>query len=281
MSWKIGNVKVTRVIEVDLPTPAGFVLPDAVPEAIGKIPWLAPHFVEPDGMLKMTIQALIIESQGRKILVDTCLGNDKKNHFPDWSNRQGPFLQDLAAAGYPRESIDNVVCTHLHIDHIGWNTMKVGGRWVPTFPNARYLIGRKEWDYWGTEPVDPEEPLMDESVRPVLDAGLADLVDADHKLTSEVWLEPTHGHTPGHVSVRISSGGQDAVITGDMMHHPCQIARPEWHSNFDWNAEQGRATRRSAIARWSAGGYLVIGTHFAGPTAGKIVRDGDSYRLAV
>jgi len=281
MNWKIGNVKVTRVIEVDLPTPAGFVLPDAVPESIGKIAWLAPHFVEPDGMLKMAVQALIIESQGRKILVDTCLGNDKTNHFPNWSNMQGPFLQDLAAAGYPRESIDNVVCTHLHIDHIGWNTMKVAGRWVPTFPNARYLIGKKEWDYWGTEPVDPGEPLMDESVRPVLDAGLADLVEADHKLTSEVWLEPTHGHTPGHVSVRISSGGQDAVITGDMMHHPCQIARPEWHSNFDWDAEQGRATRRSALARWSAGNYLVIGTHFAGPTAGKIVRDGDSYRLAV
>ncbi|HXZ86533.1 MAG TPA: MBL fold metallo-hydrolase, partial [Myxococcota bacterium] len=140
---------------------------------------------------------------------------------------------------------------------------------------------RKEWDYWKSEPEDPAAPIMSDSVKPILDAGLADLVEADHKLTSEVWLEPTHGHTPGHVSVRISSGGADAVITGDMMHHPCQIARPDWASSFDWNQEQGRATRKAALARWSGGNYLVIGTHFASPTAGKIVRDGDGYRFAV
>jgi glyoxylase-like metal-dependent hydrolase (beta-lactamase superfamily II) len=157
--------------------------------------------------------------------------------------------------------------------------MKVDGKWIPTFPNARYLIGRKEWDYWGNEPVNPEEPIMDDSVRPILDAGLADLVEADHKLTSEVWLEPTHGHTPGHVSVRISSGGEDAVITGDMMHHPSQIAKPEWASSFDWNQDEGRKTRRAAIERWSKGNYLVIGTHFNSPTAGRIVRDGDAYRF--
>jgi glyoxylase-like metal-dependent hydrolase (beta-lactamase superfamily II) len=282
MSWKIGNVKVTRVIEVALPLPPNALLPDALPASLAKLPWLEPHFVRPDGTLLLSIHALVVESQGRKILVDTCVGNDKKRgSFPDFNLLSGPFLQDLAGAGHPRESIDTVVCTHLHVDHVGWNTMKVAGRWVPTFPNARYLIGRKEWDYWSKEPAHPEEPIMEDSVRPILDAGLADLVEADHKLTSEVWLEPTHGHTPGHVSVRISSGGADAVITGDMMHHPCQIARPEWHSNFDVDAEQGCATRRSAIARWSSGGYLVIGTHFAEPTAGKIVRDGDSYRFAV
>ena len=280
MQWKIGNVTVTQVIEVDMPTPGGFVLPDATPENIAAIPWLLPHFASKDGLLLMVIQALIVESQGRKILVDTCLGNDKKLAIPDWNGRSGPFLRDLAAAGHPRESIDTVVCTHLHVDHVGWNTMKVGGRWVPTFPNARYLFGRSEWDYWRSEAENPDEPIMSESVKPVLDAGLADLVEPDHKLTSEVWLEPTHGHTPGHVSVRISSGGADAIITGDMMHHPSQIARPEWHSSFDWNPEQGRATRRAAIARWCNGGYLVIGTHFAGPTAGRIVREGNGYRFA-
>ena len=281
MRWKIGNVTVTRVVEVELPTPGTFVLPDAVPENVGAVPWLVPHFAQPDGVLLMSIHALVVESQGRKILVDTCLGNDKKRAIPDWNMLSGPFLEDLAAAGHPRESIDTVVCTHLHVDHVGWNTMKVDGRWLPTFPHARYLFGRTEWAYWGSEPVDPEQPIMDDSVRPILDAGLADLVEADHKLTSEVWLEPTHGHTPGHVSVRISSAGEDAVITGDMMHHPSQIARPEWASNFDWNQEQGRETRRQALARWSSGGYLVIGTHFASPTAGRIVRDGNGYRFAV
>jgi len=281
MHWKIGNVTVTRVVEVELPTPGTFVLPDAVPENVAKIPWLVPRFATPDGLLLMSIHALVVESQGRKILVDTCLGNDKKRAIPDWNMRTGPFLQQLADAGHPRESIDTVVCTHLHVDHVGWNTMFMNGRWVPTFPQARYLIGRKEWDYWRSEPENPEEPIMSDSVKPIIDAGLADLVEADHKLTPEVWLEPTHGHTPGHVSMRISSAGEDAVITGDMMHHPSQIAKPEWASNFDWNQEKGRETRRSAIARWSSAGYLVIGTHFATPTAGRIVRDGDSWRFAV
>jgi glyoxylase-like metal-dependent hydrolase (beta-lactamase superfamily II) len=269
------------VVEVELPTPGTFVLPDAVPENVATIPWLVPNFATPDGILLMSIHALVVESQGRKILVDTCLGNDKKRAIPDWSMRSGPFLKQLADAGHPRESIDTVVCTHLHVDHVGWNTMLVSGKWVPTFPQARYLIGRTEWDYWRSEPENPEEPIMSDSVKPIIDAGLADLIEADHKLTSEVWLEPTHGHTPGHVSVRIASGGEDAVITGDMMHHPSQIAKPEWASSFDWNQEKGRETRRSAIARWSAGGYLVIGTHFASPTAGKIVRDGDTWRFAV
>jgi glyoxylase-like metal-dependent hydrolase (beta-lactamase superfamily II) len=281
MKWKIGNVTVTRVVEVELPTPGGFVLPDAVPENVSKIPWLVPNFAQPDGILLMSIHSLIVESQGRKILVDTCLGNDKKRAIPDWNMRTGPFLQQLSDAGHPRESVDTVVCTHLHVDHVGWNTMLVNGRWVPTFPKARYLIGRKEWDYWRSETENPEEPIMSDSVKPIIDADLADLVEADHKLTSEVWLEPTHGHTPGHVSVRISSGGEEAVITGDMMHHPSQIAKPEWASSFDWDQEKGRETRRSAIERWSEGGYLVIGTHFASPTAGRIVRDGSAWRFAV
>jgi len=281
MRWKIGNVTVTKVVEVDMPTEGSFVLPDATPASLKTVPWLAPDFVTADGILLMSIHALVVESQGRKIVVDTCLGNDKERAIPDWNMRSGPFLSDLAKAGYPRESIDTVVCTHLHVDHVGWNTMKVGNAWRPTFPNARYLFGRKEWDYWKNDPEEWNSAVTGDSVRPIVDAGLAELVEADHKLTSEVWLEPTHGHTPGHVSVRISSAGEDAVITGDMMHHPCQIARPEWASSFDWNQEQGRVTRKAALARWSAGGYLVIGTHFAGPTAGKLVPDGDGYRFAV
>jgi glyoxylase-like metal-dependent hydrolase (beta-lactamase superfamily II) len=280
MRWKIGDVTVTRVVEVEMPMDGTFLLPDAGPENLAEIPWLLPHFVTPDGMLLLSVHALVVESQGRKILVDTCFGNDKKRNVPDWNMRKGPFLKQLTDAGHPRESVHTVVCTHLHVDHVGWNTMLSNDRWVPTFPNARYLIGRKEWDYWRSEPESPDEPIMSDSVKPIIDAGLADLVEADHKLTSEVWLEPTHGHTPGHVSVRISSAGEHAVITGDLMHHPSQIARPEWASSFDWNQEKGRETRRAAIARWSSAGCLVIGTHFAGPTAGKIVRDGDSWRFA-
>ncbi len=280
MRWKIGDVDLTRVVEIDAVSIGSFVLPDAVPENVLPIGWLRPHFIDDAGMLKMSIHALVIESRGRRILVDTCVGNDKRRGVPDWNERTGPFLDDLAAAGHPVESIDTVLCTHLHVDHVGWNTRKVGGRWVPTFPNARYLFARTEWEYWSREPEDPRAgPVFNDSVQPILDANLADLVEMDHKLTDEVWLEPTPGHTPGHVSVHIRSAGEEAVITGDMMHHPCQMAVPDWSSAFDTDSEQARATRRAFLERYADGPVLVVGTHFAAPTAGRVVRDGDVYRL--
>ena len=192
----------------------------------------------------------------------------------------GPFLEDLERAGAPRERVDQVMCTHLHIDHVGWNTMRVDDRWVPTFPSARYLFARKEWDYWKDRPED-HGPVITDSVRPIVDAGLADLVEGDHKLTDEVWLEPTPGHTPGHSSVHIRSAGEEAVITGDMIHHPVQMAHPDWCLDVDYDKDQSRATRRAFLERYSDAPVLVIGTHFVTPTAGHVVRDGDAYRLEV
>ena len=194
---------------------------------------------------------------------------------------KGSFLEDLAEAGFPRESFDTVMCTHLHVDHVGWNTMLVDGKWAPTFPNARYLFARREWEYWSQNEQDDFGPVVEDSVRPIVDAGLADLVDMDHRITSEVWLEPTPGHTPGHVSVRISSQGEEAVITGDMTHHPCQFSHPDWAATVDYDADQSTQTRLDFYARYADQPVLVIGTHFATPTAGKIVRDGDAYRLDV
>jgi glyoxylase-like metal-dependent hydrolase (beta-lactamase superfamily II) len=157
--------------------------------------------------------------------------------------------------------------------------MKVGGRWVPTFPNARYLLSRKEWDHWSKfEEADFRDPVED-SVRPVLDAGLVDFVEPTHRVSEEVWLEPTPGHTPGHASVRISSRGEDAVITGDLMHHPIQCSNPNWASAFDSDPDLARKTRREFLERYGDRPVLVFGTHFATPTAGHIVRDGDSWRF--
>jgi glyoxylase-like metal-dependent hydrolase (beta-lactamase superfamily II) len=197
--------------------------------------------------------------------------------------RHGPFLEDISAAGYPRESIDTVLCTHLHVDHVGWNTMWVDEKWVPTFPNARYLFGRTEWDHWSQEQNSQArgEDIIGDSVQPIVDANLADLVDSDHKITDEIWLEPTPGHTPGHVSVRISSQGEDALITGDFMHHPCQMARPNWRSSADYDGEWAENTRNDLLEQYADQPVLVIGTHFATPTAGHILRDGDVYRFKV
>ena len=247
------------------------------------IGWLRPHFADERGRLKMSIHALVVETPERRIVVDTCLGNDKQNRrIPTWNNLQGSFLRDLAAAGFPRESIDTVLCTHLHVDHVGWNTMLVDGRWVPTFPNARYLMGRVEFAHWREQHErDDMAAVFADSVAPIYDSGLADLVETDHRICEEISLVPTTGHTPGHVSVRIRSAGEEALITGDFMHHPCQIARPHWSSTADSDPDAARATRERMLEELSGRPVLVIGTHFAGATAGHIVRDGDAYRLAV
>ena len=282
-NWQVGNVKITRVIEMQVSGGSKFILPDATRDAVQKIDWLTPHFAEPDGRLIMSIHALIIEAGDRRIVVDTCLGNDKERGIPGWNMRHGPFLEDISAAGYPRESIDTVLCTHLHVDHVGWNTMWVDEKWVPTFPNARYLFGRTEWNHWSQEQNSQArgEDIIGDSVQPIVDANLADLVDSDHKITDEIWLEPTPGHTPGHVSVRISSQGADALITGDFMHHPCQMARPNWRSSADYDGEWAENTRNGLLEQYADQPVLVIGTHFATPTAGHILRDGDVYRFKV
>jgi glyoxylase-like metal-dependent hydrolase (beta-lactamase superfamily II) len=195
---------------------------------------------------------------------------------------QGPFLRDLAAAGFARETIDTVMCTHLHVDHVGWNTMLVDGEWVPTFPNARYLMAKTEFEYWQAKRDQADQvAIFDDSVKPVFDAGLVDLVNTSHQICDEVRLVPTVGHTPGHCSVSITSKGHSALITGDFVHHPCQMAWPAWASSADFDQEQSTRTRREVFTRLAGTPTLVIGTHFAGATAGHIVRDGDAFRLEV
>jgi len=284
LKWRVGEVTITRILELEATGGTRFILPQATPEVIREIGWLAPHFADETGRLKMSIHALVVETPSRRIIVDTCIGNDKQREIPTWSNLQTSFLKDLEAAGFAPESIDTVLCTHLHVDHVGWNTRLVEGRWRPTFPNARYLIGRAEFEYWQAEEADtahPERSPFHDSVKPVFEAGLVDLVETDHQVCPEVSLEPTLGHTPGHVSIRIRSRGEQALITGDFTHHPCQLARPEWASSADYDQAASTATRRRVYAALEGQPVLVIGTHFASPTAGHIVRDGEVWRFAV
>lgn len=271
--WRIGEVKISRVVEMEVAGGSRFILPDATRDACRGYRWMVPHFMDDAGNLVMSIHALVVDTGERRIVVDTCIGNDKERAIPSWSRLQTSFLADLEAAGYPRHSIDTVLCTHLHVDHVGWNTTLVAGEWVPTFPNARYLLGEAEWRYWNS--VDSSEPVLADSVRPVVDAGLVDFVATDHRLCDQVWLEPTPGHTPGHVSVRISSKGADALITGDCIHHPCQMTRTDWCSSADYDQAQGRQTREALLERMADSDVLVIGTHFATPTAGYVKRRED------
>ncbi|HEY2386964.1 MAG TPA: MBL fold metallo-hydrolase [Candidatus Binatia bacterium] len=282
-TWRIGSVTVTKIVELEATGGTRFILPHATPEVCRSLAWMKPHFMDDDGRLKMSVHALLVETPSRRIIVDTCLGNDKQGRsVPGWNNLQSPFLQDLAAAGFPRDSIDTVICTHLHVDHVGWNTTLKNGRWVPTFPNARHLMGRTEFEYWRDQEEFREQvTVFADSVQPIVEAGLTELVAPGHQVCDEVTLEPTLGHTPGHLSVRISSHGEEALITGDFLHHPCQMARPEWAAVVDYDAERSTRTRRDVFAALAGTGTLLIGTHFAGVSAGRVVRDGDAYKLAV
>jgi glyoxylase-like metal-dependent hydrolase (beta-lactamase superfamily II) len=283
MKWQIGDVTVTKIVELEMTGGSRFILPDATPEAIRPISWLIPHFADEMGKLKMSIHALLVEAPGRRIIVDTCLGNDKQNRrIPTWNERSGPFLDDLTAAGFPPETIDTVLCTHLHVDHVGWNTRLVDGQWVPTFPKARYLFGRIEYEHWTTQTERPDMlPVVADSIRPIFESRLAELVELDHKICAEVSLMASTGHSPGHASVLISSKGKRAMITGDFAHHPCQFAHPGWASTADYDAKAGEATRRRILGELAGEPVLMIGTHFAGPTAGHVVRDGDAFKLIV
>lgn len=281
--WRIGDVTITKVVELEATGGTKFLLPQATPEAVAPYGWMKPHFVDEEGRLRMSIHALVVETPSRRIIVDTCLGNDKEGRaVPGWNKLQLPFLRDLAEAGFARETIDTVMCTHLHVDHVGWNTMLVDGKWVPTFPQARYLMGRAEFEYWQAQHEQAEQvAVFSDSVKPVFEAGLVDLVETDHKVCDEVSLVPTVGHTPGHISIRISSRGEEALITGDFIHHPCQMARPDWAAVVDYDKMQSTKTRHEVFARLAGTPTLVIGTHFAAPTAGRIVRDGDAFRMEV
>ncbi|SDD09389.1 MBL fold metallo-hydrolase [Belnapia rosea] len=281
MRWTIGQVTVTKLVELEATGGSRFLLPQATPEEVRKIDWLMPDFADEAGRLRLSIHALVVEAPGRRILVDTCLGNDKQGRkIPHWNARQSRFLEEMAEAGFPPESIDTVLCTHLHVDHVGWNTRLVEGRWVPSFPRARYLFGRQEFEHWSQGAGDAAQAaVFADSVQPIVEAGLHELVEADHRLCPEIRLVPSFGHTPGHVSVLIESAGEQGFITGDIAHHPCQLARPHWNSTADADPAQAEATRRAIFGGFAGKPVLVIGTHFAGRTAGRVVRDADGLRM--
>jgi Zn-dependent hydrolases, including glyoxylases len=274
LRWKIGDVTITRIPELSVPLALGEFLPEATPAALAPHrSWLEPHFLAPDGVFQLSIHGLVVDTGERRILVDTCVGPHPIPGFDDLAASAGDFLGALGDAGYARETIDVVLCTHMHFDHIGWNTIREGDRFVPTFPNARYLFGRAEWEHWSTSPDrGMYAATFDAAVRPIVAAGLADFVESDHKLCDTVRLVSTAGHTPGHVSVEIASQGERAFITGDMTHHPVQWAEPDWRMPADSDSAAAAATRRRIAGALANAPVLVIGTHYAPPCAGQLVR---------
>ncbi len=278
MRWKIGKVTVTKIVELETVGHTRFILPSATHEDIQRLPWLMPRFATEEGRLKMSIHALVVETPSRRIVVDTGLGNDKQGrNVPSWNNRQTPFLEMMAAAGFPPDSIDTVLCTHLHVDHVGWNTRLVGGRWVPTFEKARYLFGETEYVHWRDQSHGEEKAtIFRDSVAPIVDAGRADLIASDARICDEITMIPTAGHSPGHMSVHIRSAGEEGLLAGDVAHHPCQMAHLDWCSTADSDPVQSIRTREELFARFADQPALVIGGHYDG---GYIKRVGEAFKF--
>ena len=278
MHWKVGQVKITGIVEMETVGSTRFILPAATTDEIRKLPWLIPNFATEEGRLKMSIHSLVVETPSRRIMVDTGLGNDKQGRsVPVWNNRSTPFLEMMTTAGFPPDSIDTVLCTHLHVDHVGWNTKLVDGKWVPTFAKASYLFGKTEYEYWRDYTAEPDKvAVFEDSVKPVVDAGQAELIPSDHRLCEEISVIPTPGHSPGHMSVLIESDGEQALLSGDVAHHPCQMAHLDWCSVVDTDTAQSAETRHKVFSRFADTPTLVIGGHFS---AGHIRRDGDGFRF--
>ena len=285
----IGDIQWHRVIEDEGPEfDVGFLIPDATPEALAPHrAWLEPRFLDPaTDKLVLVTQSYVLRTRHHVILIDSCVGNDKERRFHrPWSHRTGTrYLDALAAAGLAPDDVDFVMCTHLHADHVGWNTRLIDGRWVPTFANARYVFAKTEFEHWseinklGKKYSDG---CIDDSVLPVVEAGQADIVADDYAFDDDIRFEPTPGHTPGHVSIAVRSGDARAVLSGDVVHTPLQCREPGWSAVGCTDRVQSAATRRAFLDRHCETDTLVMTGHFPSPSIGHVRRRGDGFDFAL
>ena len=278
--FQVGDFRIQRVMEMQLkfrePTE---MFPGADPDEIRELlPLITPWAFDPEtGKTIIAVQSYLVRTGRHNILIDTCIGCGKTNtRIPAWANRTDTsWLDRLAGTGVGIEEIDYVFCTHLHADHSGWNTQLIDGRWVPTFPNAKYILAREE--------VEAAEKAgltqYPENVLPVIEAGQAVLVDSDHAFDDRIWLEPTPGHTPGHVAVHLETGADHAVMWGDLLHSPLQCYRPDWWFVIDTGREQGIASRKRVLEACAEHNHLVLSAHFPAPSVGRIRAEGKAFRF--
>jgi glyoxylase-like metal-dependent hydrolase (beta-lactamase superfamily II) len=282
LKFSVADLTIDRIIEQETTFfPALELFPDLTPEMLGENrAWLQQaKALDDNDVLILCFQSYVVKTPHHTILIDSCIGNDKpRAGRPKWDKKtDDTYMRSLAAAGVSVDDIDIVMCTHLHVDHVGWNTRLDNGRWVPTFPKARYVFGQHEYQHWTAENAKAEVPPFADSVLPVVEAGKADLVADDFTIGDHVRIVPTPGHTPGHIAIAIGKGKDDTVFTGDLIHTPLQLRYPELSPKFDVDPAQAATTRRQFLERYCDTETLCCPAHFPSPSIGKIRRRGNAF----
>jgi glyoxylase-like metal-dependent hydrolase (beta-lactamase superfamily II) len=283
----LGRMTVQKVLEMESGPPMPLILPGITPQDLAHLAtWYRDDTLGPtaeQSAFMMSMHSYVLQLDGLTVLVDACNGDHKQRSIPDVDRRQTPYLANLAKLGLTTDDIDLVLCTHLHFDHVGWNTRLENGRWVPTFANARYLFSRRDFEHFGKQELENDNlRAFRDSVLPVYEAGRAELVEehsvVHRQIGDGLWLEPAFGHSPGNFSVLAECGGERAIFWGDVIHHPVQLIRPELKMSFDGDPEMARETRRRTITRAVEEALVCFPAHFRDPSAGRVLRDGDVYR---
>jgi glyoxylase-like metal-dependent hydrolase (beta-lactamase superfamily II) len=286
---ELGRMRVHKVHEMDSPVPLLSQLPGTTADDMRRLlAWYdQPDEVTADpetSFMTFSVHSWVIEIDGQTILVDSCCGNHKDRALPEVHQLDTRYLENLRAAGFAPEDIDMVMCTHLHFDHVGWNTRLEGGKWVPTFPNARYVFGKRDFEYFKANPEgeDLHNAAFLDSIVPVMEAGQGELVDEDFAAHREigdgVWLEPAFGHSPGCCIVNAQAGGAPGVFWGDVIHHPVQLIRHDLPFAFDTDGTTACQVRKATMERLAETDTLCFPAHFRRTSAGHVKRDGDAFR---
>lgn len=281
---EFGSIALSSVVETSEPMlDPSEIFPGFDPQmAKENIPWFGPRFYDAAAnKIVIAVQSFVIQMDGLNILVDTCVGDHKQRARDLFNDASWHWLDKLERAGFRPEDIDMVVCSHLHVDHVGWNTRLRNGRWVPTFPNARYLMSRTELDYWKSEAgkaaMMRTGDYVADSILPVLESGQADIADPNGRLNEKVRFEHTPGHTPGHMAVHLEDAGEHVILSGDIMHHPLQLRFPDWSTRYCADQDTARKTRRRFLSEWADTATMVAPAHFPSPTGGTVCRCGDHF----
>lgn len=283
----LGDFQVSRVVEYE----GAFMRPEELFVGFEESllernrAWLGPVLDPQSGLLLLSFHSFVLRTPQHTILIDSCMGNDKhRPNRPMGHRRNGDFLQRLADAKVHPEEVDFVMCTHLHWDHVGWNTQLVDGRWIPTFPNARYIMAKKEYEHWDRVHASGTPSMhglaFKDSIQPIVRAERAILVDDGHCVEDGVWVESCPGHTPGNVLINLESNRRRAVFSGDVIHSPLQLAQPDLCSHACHNPAESAAARRQFIEKVADTGTVVMPAHFLAPSAGHILANGDAFKFA-